>query len=94
MNDHISGVTERVMNAITLGDVARDSITGFEGVVVCVSECLHGCRRFTLQPKALHDGKPVEPASFDEPQLVLVFNHGMRREPDKTGGPRPEPTRR
>ncbi len=82
------------MSEIRLGDVAKDSITGFKGVVICVSQWLHGCRRITLQPQALHDGKPIESSTFDEPQLVLTARAGAKRESRDTGGPRPEPARR
>lgn len=81
------------MREITLGDVARDTITGFEGVVVCISQWLHGCRRLTIQPKALHEGKPIETQSFDEPQCVLV-EAAASPSRIETGGPRPEPRRR
>ena len=77
---------------IKLGDLVKDSITGFEGVVICVAEWLHGCRRMTVQPKALKDGRPIESASFDEPQLVLLNQAPPKRKAD-TGGPRPEPSR-
>ncbi len=77
---------------IKLGDTARDTITGFEGVVVCISDYLHGCRRFSLAPRHLHDGKPLEWQSFDEPQVVAI---PFPAEPGSGGGgPRPEPFRR
>lgn len=78
---------------IKLGDLARDTITGFKGVVIAEVNWLHGCRRLTLQPQGLKDGKPVESSTFDEPQLELVTAdaYGSTR---KTGGPRPEPNRR
>lgn len=77
---------------IELGDIAKDSITGFEGVVTCVAQWLHGCRRLTLQPQELRDGKPVETSSFDEPQLVLVAKQAAAAS-NETGGPRPEPSK-
>lgn len=80
-------------NKIELGDVARDSITGFEGVVIGETRWIHGCVRFALQPKGLKDGKPVEFISFDEPQLVLVSKKAAKTT-RRTGGPRPEPQRR
>lgn len=77
---------------IKLGDLARDTITGFTGVVVAETKWLHGCMRMTLQPKALHDGKPIDAATFDLPQLELV--PAVREKTTSgTGGPRPEPTR-
>ena len=45
---------------IDLGDVAKDTITGFEGVVVAQSKWLHGCVRMTLQPRELKEGKPLD----------------------------------
>jgi hypothetical protein len=80
------------MASIKLGDVARDTITGFEGVVIGDTKWLHGCRRLTLQPRELKDGKPIDPLSFDEPQLVLVGTRIAAGTSD-TGGPRPEPAR-
>ena len=78
---------------IKLGDVARDSVSGFEGVVVAYCNWLHGCARLTIAPKKLTaEGKPVEMQTFDLLQLELVEtrNHKAKTE---TGGPRPEPTR-
>lgn len=80
-------------NRINLGDTARDTITGFEGVVVCVSQWLHGCQRLTLQPRELKDGKPVEACTFDEPQLEKITRTPEGVTSDG-GGPRPEPVRR
>lgn len=77
---------------IKLGDLARDTITGFTGVVVCQSEWLHGCIRLSLQPKELKDGKPIEHMTFDLPQLELVPSTPAKST-SGTGGPRPEPTR-
>lgn len=82
---------------INLGDVARDRISGYEGVAIGRTQWLHGCMRITLQAQGLHDGKPIESASFDEPQLELVKRGSYApevRQAQKTGGPRPEPTRR
>lgn len=78
---------------IKLGDKARDTITGFEGTVVALTDWLHGCRRVSIQPSTLHDGKPVEIVSFDEPQVELIES-GPERQPTETGGPRPEPKQR
>lgn len=78
---------------INLGDVAKDTITGFTGVVVAETKWLHGCVRLTLQPKELKDGKPIEGLTFDEPQLELISTKSAKGT-SKTGGPRPEPARR
>lgn len=57
---------------INLGDRAKDRITGFIGIVVAEMHWLYGCRRLTLQPETLKDGKTQERESFDEPQLEVV----------------------
>ncbi len=59
---------------IGLGDVARDKISGFEGVVTGVADFLHACHRLQLQPAKVDDetGKPKATAFFDSPQLELV----------------------
>lgn len=77
---------------IELGETARDTITGFQGVVIAKTKWLHGCVRITLQPQTLHDGKPVDSVTFDAPQLERV---DAQRHPGtaRTGGPRPEPAR-
>ncbi len=77
---------------IELGDTARDTITGFEGVVVGHTQWIHGCVRLTIQPRTMKDGKPIDPMSFDEPQLELVSKR-TALSTNATGGPRPEPKR-
>lgn len=77
------------------GQLARDTITGFEGVIICESKWLHGCRRLTLQPMKLDDkGAPVGAQTFDEPQLELVSEGATVATTGDGGGPRPEPERR
>lgn len=58
---------------MNVGDRVKDQVTGFEGIVVAKTEWLHGCVRLTVQPEKLDkDGKPREPGTFDEPQLLLL----------------------
>ncbi len=79
--------------AINLGDVAKDKISGFQGVVVAETRWLNNCRRLTLAPQKLaKDGKTRDSDTFDEMQLVLV-KRGVVDDVRKTGGPRPEPQR-
>lgn len=77
---------------IKLGDIVRDTVTGFEGVVVAEHQWLHGCRRLSVQPQKLHDGKPIESQTFDDPQLELVSPKKVKRKTN-TGGPRNEPSK-
>ncbi len=85
---------------IELGDLAKDVVTGFEGVVIGITEWLHGCTTVTVRPTELHDGKQIDSASFDEPQLEIVKKSVVPSkvtiEPVKarrTGGPHDEPRR-
>lgn len=77
---------------IVNGDRVRDTITGLKGIVICESKWLHGCRRLTIQPERLHEGKALDYVSFDEPQLELVETK-QSKSTSGGGGPRPEPRR-
>jgi hypothetical protein len=80
--------------SIRLGDKARDTITGFEGIAVAKTNWLYGCTRCTLQPTHLDkDGKMIGSETFDEPQLELVEAAQQELVAVNTGGPRPEPIR-
>ena len=79
------------LHEINLGDLAMDSISGFKGVVVADTRWLYNCRRLSIQPKELHDGKPVEAQTFDERQLILLHVAGVTEAEVKTGGPAPAP---
>lgn len=77
---------------MNLGDLAKDTITGFAGVVVCMSYWLNGCVRVVLQPKELKDGKPIEALSFDVEQLELVARKD-KPQGSRSGGPMPDAKR-
>lgn len=56
-----------------LGDRVQDPITGFTGIVICISFWLHGCTRVGVQPEGLDaDGKPIEEHHFDQSQVVVT----------------------
>lgn len=61
-----SGQTPR---EIVLGCMAKDSITGFQGRVVVITEYLTGCSNALLAPPCDADGKFVESVWFDVPRL-------------------------
>jgi len=74
-----------------LGDSVRDSISGFEGVVIGITEWLYGCRRCGVQSTALHEGKPISAEWFDSPQLRVTLSArdgDNAAEPGKPGGQR------
>ncbi len=81
---------------ILRGMKVRDVLSGFEGTVVCRAEWLYGCVRITVQPPGLHEGKPIDWQTFDEPQLEILDAIGAvacigsehaQAQPAPTGGP-------
>lgn len=91
---------------VQLGDRVRDRITGFEGIVIGITEWLYQCRRPIVQPSGLTtDGKLRDTSSFDEDQLEIIeigaFTPKVVVQPPalpapvkaRTGGPRDVPTR-
>ena len=84
------------MTMVKLGRKYRDTISGFEGTAVAITEWLYGCRRVGLAPHELKDGQLIENQWFDEQQLVEVMGDGDRvalpRDPGvNPGGPRQDP---
>lgn len=62
---------------IKLGDVAKDSVTGFQGVATGYSTHLNNCPRWTLQPQEVKDGKAIESRTFDAPLVEFVGPSGI-----------------
>ena len=75
---------------IRLGVVAKDKVTGFQGVVFGKSSWLTGCDQWCLKSQELKDGKPIEGQWFDVKQVEYV---GEGIDPDEvseaadSGGP-------
>lgn len=67
---------------VQLGDLARDTITDFEGIAVARSEWLWGCVRIGVQNKQMKDGKPVEETWFDENRLFIIWRPYKGRKKD------------
>lgn len=74
------------MDKITLGDKVKDTVTGFTGIAIGKTRWLHGCNRIIVQPEVDKDGKMVEYASFDEPQLEIVEYGAIAIGTTETGG--------
>ena len=70
-----------------LGSTVKDTITGFEGVVIRRTEWLNNCATYGVQPRKLVDGKIQEQGNFDEPQLELVPEEKPLDSSPRTGGP-------
>lgn len=86
---------------IGLGDRVRDRISGFEGIVIGITDWLYQCRRPIVQPSKLtSDGKPINSESFAEDQLEVIESGAFKAKAqaavapaEKTGGPRDVPSR-
>lgn len=60
------------MKTIKLGDIVKDVITGFTGVVCKYVEYPHNCPRLAIQPRELKDDLPQEMRYFDITHMELV----------------------
>jgi heat shock protein HspQ len=65
------------MRKLKCGDIVRDKITGFEGVIVSVTEYLFTTDLFGVMSTKLHDEKPVAVQYFDEPRLIWLQDSGI-----------------
>lgn len=52
-----------------LGEVVKDKVTGFSGIVIGRASHISGCDTYGVQPKELKDGMPQEAKWLDEPRL-------------------------
>ena len=69
---------------LTLGQEAKDRITGFTGVLIGRIEYLNGCVQYLVQPKKLINGKVVDSVWVDVQRLDPTSKV-------KVGGPGPIP---
>jgi len=76
-----------------LGTRVKDRVSGLVGTIVGRTEWLYGCRRYSVQPDGVKDGKPFESIGFDEDALAPL-TEGIPGTVKQTGGPQPEPGRR
>jgi hypothetical protein len=80
---------------IKFGSIVKDPITGFQGIAVSRHEYLTGCTRIGVQSQKLHDGKPINPETFDEPQLQVLGELDLANpesaKDNLNGGPRETP---
>lgn len=60
------------MFTLELGKLAKDKITGFQGILTARCEFLTGCNRYCIQPTELKDGKPIDSIYFDEAQIEII----------------------
>lgn len=60
------------VDEVKLGDLVKDTVTGYEGIVTSRTEFLNKCVRIGVQAQKLHEGRPVESQMFDIEQVELV----------------------
>lgn len=70
-----------VRSDVNLGDMAKDKVTNFTGIVVAVSYEIDGTIFIGLQPRELDNGKPAEALDFDI-ERVEVTEAGMAKTHD------------
>jgi hypothetical protein len=83
---------------IQLGDMVKDRITGFQGVVLAITHWFNGCVRLVVQPDKLNkEGGIAKEETFDAEQVDVVKTQAYKRlaleqvqapAPAPTGGPR------
>ena len=55
---------------VKLGEKVTDSLTGFVGIATARTEYLWGRPKVCVEPKQLHNCKPVDGQWFDEERLA------------------------
>jgi regulator of extracellular matrix RemA (YlzA/DUF370 family) len=72
---------------ITLGQKAKDKVTGFEGIIVAKVQYLYGCDQYGLTPPA-KDGKVGDTQYFDEGRVEVTGRGILPKEvqTEKPGG--------
>lgn len=60
---------------VSLGDHAKDTVTGFQGVIVGHATYMTAAPQFMLQPP-VKDGAWVDARWFDAARVVAVPHHG------------------
>ena len=78
---------------IKLGDIVRDSISGFQGKVTGIAHYIYGCNTALVEPHELKDGEPVKGIWFDIPRLELLEDKKTKKS-KHSGGPQNNPPSR
>lgn len=68
-----------------LGVEIETRVSKLKGIIVSRSECIFGCNRYYIQPKADKDGKQPDGWWIDEDD-VAVTGKGVKTEKKLTGG--------
>jgi hypothetical protein len=62
----------RKEKVLSLGAKCRDTVSGFTGVAIAMTQFMTGCTRWTLQPEVNKEGKLPERETFDEPMIEVL----------------------
>lgn len=67
------GKSQNIHN-IKLGDIVKDTLSDYEGAVVCFDEHLNGCIRLGVQAKGVSRDKliPIDAISFDIEHIIPI----------------------
>lgn len=79
------------MQKIHMRDKVKDTVTGFEGVVIGRTEWLNGCIRYAIQAPVTADGKLPEAEWIDDQQLEVTEPYNKPEATPPRGGPMPKP---
>jgi hypothetical protein len=73
---------------ITLGQKARDKVTGLEGILTARATYLYGCDQYGITPPAKEDGTCPESVFVDEGRIEIIGRGVLPEEvkSDKNGG--------
>jgi hypothetical protein len=67
-----------------LNAVAKDSVSGFQGVIIARNAHLYGCAQYGIAPQELTaDGKPRDTEYFDESRIVIIDDKDAARGTDE-----------
>lgn len=73
-----------------LGDLVKDTVSGFTGIATARHSYLNGCDRISIQPLvSKKEMKLPDSCTFDEPQLIILKKgvHAPKVVVAKTGWP-------
>ena len=81
------GGIEMMRHIRLLGMKVEDKVTGFKGVVVCISFDLYGCVQGLVNPGKYKDGKLMDQLWFDVNRLSIKSREPVMERPDFVCGP-------
>lgn len=71
------------------GEEVRDVVSGFTGIIDCVSLWINGCKRYSVQPR-MKEGDTVRPdGMWIDEESIEKISDGVKNivKPTPTGGP-------